>query len=96
MLPIILAIEDVKFPLGEIYVTANAYHTLDPRDVHAALARHATGDWGDLPAEDAELNAYSLEHGGRLFSAYGEKGKRFWVITECDRSVTTVLMPEDY
>jgi hypothetical protein len=85
-----------KFPLGKMVITANAHHRLDPTDVTEGLRRHASADWGDLPPEDAELNEIGLKEGGRLFSAYGTGEKRFWIITEWDRSVTTVLMPEDY
>ena len=60
------------------------------------LSRHASGDWGDLPPEDIELNEFGLKHGERLFSAYKQGETRFWIITERDRSVTTVLLPLDY
>jgi len=62
-----------------------------------ALCRHATGNWGVLCEEDVRENELSLEKGFRLFSAYhAEDGTKFYVITEADRSVTTVLLPEDY
>jgi hypothetical protein len=89
-------IEKPKFPLGEVVITANAAQHLDAIAVHEALRRHATGDWGDVPAEDACENELSLKQGFRLLSAYGTGERRFWIITEADRSVTTVLMPEDY
>jgi hypothetical protein len=60
------------------------------------LARHVRGDWGDLCPEDIQANETALLEGGRRFSAYGEGASRFLIITECDRSVTTVLLPEDY
>ena len=96
MATIVIAIARPKFPLGDTVITANARETLDPADVQQGLSRHASGDWGNIPPEDAELNEFGLKHGERLFSAYGEGEGRFWVITERDRSVTTVLMPQDY
>jgi hypothetical protein len=106
MSTIVIALKHLKFPLGQIVITANAEATLDPDDVQEALSRHASGDWGDIPPEDAEQNAFGLSQGERLFSAYGKDerlfsayGKdesRFWIITERDRSVTTVLLPLDY
>ena len=81
---------------GKMVITANAHQRLDPTDVNEGLRRHASADWGELPPEDAELNELGLKEGGRLFSAYGTGEKRFWIITEWDRSVTTILMPEDY
>ena len=61
------------------------------------LARHQTGDWGDLCDEDKQENELSVENGFRIFSAYELKtGVKVWVITEWDRSVTTILLPEEY
>lgn len=86
-----------KFPLGEIVITANAHQTIPPHEVVRALTRHAAGDWGRLDDEDRQQNEFSLENGYRLFSAYeAEDGSKFWIITEADRSVTTVLLPLDY
>jgi hypothetical protein len=92
----IIALSEWKFPLGVIVTTANAEATLDPADVQEGLSRHAVGDWGELCPEDRGENERSLEHAGRLMSVYRSGGKRFWIITEWDRSVTTVLMPLDY
>ena len=91
-----LVILATKFPLGKIVMTANASGRLDAVAVNEALRRHASGDWGDLCPDDAEQNEFGLKHGERLFSVYGVGENRFWIITERDRSVTTVLMPEDY
>jgi len=85
------------FSLGQTVITANALDQLHPEDVTASLARHARRDWGDLCAEDVEENELSLREGFRLLSAYCDRnGTKFWIITEADRSVTTVLLPEDY
>ncbi len=89
--------KNVTFPLGQTVITTNALGTLNPVDVQAALARHASGDWGDLAPEDRDENELSLREGFRLFSAYRDRNQtRFYVITEADRSATTVLLPEDY
>ena len=91
-----IALNTLKFPLGRVVITANAETTLDPADVQRGLARHASGDWGEVCPEDAQLNDDGLEQGDRLLSVYRSRDQRFWIITEWDRSVTTVLMPEDY
>ena len=85
-----------RFPLGQLAITANASLRLATEQVLTALRRHACGDWGDLCPEDTLANDAALLEGGRLFSAYGQGKDRFWVITEADYSVTTVLLPEDY
>ena len=85
------------FSLGQTVITANALDQLHPEDVIASLARHARHDWGDLCPEDVEENELSLRQGFRILSAYCDRqGTKFWIITEADRSVTTVLLPEDY
>jgi hypothetical protein len=86
----------VCFPLGEVAITANAGLRLKTEEVLTALKRHTSCDWGDLCPEDALANDDAMTTGGRLFSAYGHGACRFWVITEADRSVTTVLLPDDY
>lgn len=84
------------FSLGAIVATFGAQAI--PRDeVGAALARHAAGDWGDVCEDDRQANETALQNGTRLLSVYRARaGTRFWVITEADRSVTTVLLPEEY
>jgi hypothetical protein len=96
MIKVIFTLKSTKFPLGQMVITTNAADRLDGVAIHEGLRRHASGDWGDVPPEDARQNEFGLKHGERLLSAYGEGGNRFWIITERDRSVTTVLMPEDY
>jgi hypothetical protein len=86
-----------KFPLGQVVITANATEMLNQRDVDDGLSRHRTGDWGNVCAADARENELSLRDGLRLFSVYhAGDGTKFWIITEADRSVTTILLPEDY
>jgi hypothetical protein len=61
------------------------------------LARHARGDWGDVDVEDWKANDAAVRDGDRILSAYKTlKGETLWVITEADRSVTTILLPEEY
>jgi hypothetical protein len=86
----------IRFSLGQVAITANASLRLTTEEVLTGLRRHASGDWGDLCPEDRLANDDALEHGGRLLSAYGEGQHRFWIITEADHSVTTVLLPDDY
>ena len=87
---------EIHFSLGEVLITANASLRLTTEEVLSALHRHAAGDWGDLCPEDTLANHDALYQGGRLLSAFGQGNHRFWIITESDRSATTVLLPEDY
>ncbi len=87
----------LKFPLGQTVITRTALERLSQADMAGALARHAAGDWGEVDPEDREENELSLREGYRLLSVYrSASGETFWIITEADRSVTTILMPEDY
>ena len=93
----ILATRGPKFSLGQMYITPQAATVVPPDDVLQAIARHAAGDWGTLDEHDRRENERALLHGGRLVSVYQtSSGQKFWVITECDRQTTTVLLPEDY
>lgn len=86
-----------RFPLGQLVITTNAASRLSDDDVKAAIRRHAGGDWGDVGEEDWQENDRSLAEGYRILSAYvAQDSTRFWIITEADRSATTVLLPEDY
>ena len=71
---------------------------LDPLGIRipGLIKRHVTGDWGELGAEDAKLNDLAVNDGTRIFSAYQMRGEKVWVITEADRSATTVLLPSEY
>lgn len=86
-----------KFALGRIVATRNALDRLAREEIEEALARHHRGDWGELDDEDRAANDAALRDGSRILSAYtAGKGEKVWVITEADRSATTVLLPEDY
>ena len=85
-----------RFPLGRVLITPNALNTLDTNDVQLTLHRHQSGDWGEVCLEDRAENEFSLTRGLRLLSVYRSEGTKFWIITEADRSATTVLLPEDY
>jgi hypothetical protein len=89
---------EARFPLGFIAATPGVELTLSSADIAHALARHATGDWGEVCPEDWMANDDALETGGRLLSVYRARrsGGRFYVITEADRSATTLLKPEEY
>ncbi len=85
------------FELGQVVATPGALETLPPEDVMTALARHAAGDWGEVEKADWAENERSLREGFWLMSVYRDRNDvKFWVITEADRSATTVLLPEEY
>lgn len=88
-----------KFPLGQIVATPGALEALNEagQGVLEFLIRHATGDWGDIDREDAAENQLALTEGFRILSVYRTRNSvKFWVITEADRSVTTLLLPSEY
>jgi hypothetical protein len=87
------------FPLGHIVATPGVLAALEraKQPPTCFLARHAIGDWGEPEATDVAENEYSLIHGFRLLSVYQtEAGERPWIITEADRTATTLLLPEEY
>lgn len=87
----------ILVPMGIIVVTPNAMANVNSDEIQRALQRHVIGDWGELDAEDKKANDLALQTGERLLSAYHTvNGTKFWIITERDRSVTTILLPEDY
>ena len=94
-MPVIIATR-TAFPLGQIVATSNALTILTPQEIREGLERHAKGDWGDVSSDSIEQNNEALGNGDRVMSVFGNGRKRFWIITEADRSVTTILMPEDY
>jgi hypothetical protein len=88
-----------RFPLGQIVATPGALAALQETgdSPGALLKRHVTADWGDVDEHDQQENEFSVEHGFRLLSAYTlSNGARIWIITEADRSATTLLLPSEY
>ena len=86
-----------KFALGRLVATPNALAQVPSDQILTALARHVCGDWGDVCPEDWQANEQAINGGFRLLSVYHtDSGTKFWIITEADRSVTTILMLEDY
>ncbi|CAJ7708417.1 plasmid related protein [Burkholderia pseudomallei] len=89
-----------RFPMGRPVITPAAQAALDAAGMEGVLllARHIHGDWGDLSAEDLASNELALLTGKRLLSSYGlpDKRTKVWIVTEADRSVTTILLPEEY
>jgi hypothetical protein len=90
-------LDSTKFTVTPIYTTRGAMDTLCGEDVTDALRRHFAGDWGDVCEEDRRANELALAFGQRLLSSYRDRnGNRFWIVTEQDRSATTVLLPDEY
>ena len=85
-------------PLGRVVATPGTLKLLtEAREHHFNyLARHATGDWGVLCAFARRQNEIALREGYRVLSSYDVPAGRVWVITEADRSITTILLPEEY
>ncbi len=89
----------MRFELGQVVATLGALELLVRygRTPAEYLDRHLSGDWGDLDAHDKRENEWALRTGARIFSAYAVSPlNTLWVITEADRSSTTLLLPEDY
>ena len=87
-----------RFPLGQLMITPGALAALkrSKQTPLPFLYRHVSGDWGDLDAEDKEANDFAVVQGRRILSTYTlNVGVKIWCITEADRSVTTILLPEE-
>jgi hypothetical protein len=84
--------------LGKVMATPGALRLLMEAGGHPfdLLARHATGDWGELCAFDRRQNRIALSEGNRVLSSCPVGQERVWIVTEADRSVTTILLPEEY
>ena len=89
----------MRFTLGQVMATPGALSALEKAEQLPAefLDRHVNGDWGRVPDEDKQENEFSVEHGFRIVSAYTTStGEKIWIITEADRSYTTILLPSEY
>lgn len=86
------------FSLGQTVATPGALVVLNGLGISPSslLDRHQGGDWGEMDAEDKAANDEALTYADRIFSAYQFDTVKFWVITEADRSATTILLPEEY
>ena len=87
------------FPLGSLYFTPGAIAAFEESsgDFTEFLHRHMTGDWSEMSLPDQEENRLAIQNGNRVFSAYHlPSGRKIWIITEADRSATTILLPEEY
>jgi hypothetical protein len=87
------------FALGQVVATPGALHVMTELDIVPLdlIHRHVTGDWGDLGAEDQQQNRLSIRSGMRIFSSYKiSAAMKIWIITEADRSSTTLLLPDEY
>ena len=82
-----------RFSLGKLVITPGAKEALSDEDIIFAISRHLRGVLGK---QDSQLNEDALENGGRLFSAYEYHNAKVWIITEADRSTTTVRLPDEY
>ena len=88
----------VTFHLGRVVATPGALKMLVEagEDPLSLLSRHCSGDWGEIDVHDRRENERSIKNGWRVLSAYPVGEKKVWIITEADRSVTTLLLPEEY
>ena len=89
----------VKFPLGQVVVTPGALQALEEAGQSPVdfLRRHVVGDWGELGEEDQAENELSVVRGFCILSSYTlSTGEKLWIITEADRSATTLLLPSEY
>lgn len=86
------------FALGQIVATPTVLEHLEKHGINASdyLNRHVRGDWGDVPKADAAENDFALTRHLRLLSSYTVAKERIWILTEADRSVTTMLFPSEY
>jgi len=87
------------FPAGRLVATPGALALLEQTNKSPLeyVSRHLRGDWGDLDQQDKAENELSLKYGFRLLSSYHvTAAEKIWIITEADRSVTTLLLPEEY
>ena len=88
----------ILFPLGRVVATPGALELMDRMTANGfqLLQRHQTGDWGNVPADDAIENDFSVVYGNRILSSYTIGTEHLWIITEADRSSTTLLLPDEY
>lgn len=94
---IVLITEKPLFPVGRVVMTLSATDTVSEPMAVLLLARHMSGDYGDICSEDVDLNNANIKHGGRVLSSYKlTDAESVWIITEDGFSVTTILLPSEY
>lgn len=87
----------IKVDVGRVFATPQALTTIHEDDIFDSFIRHISGDWGEVDEQDQKANELALLHSSRILSVYTDRhGVRFWIITEADRSATTILLPSDY
>ena len=90
----------MTLPLGRVYGTFGAviaFAESPNEDFNSYISRHANGDWGEVSAHDRQANEHAVKHGLRVLSSYRLRtGERIWIVTEGDRSTTTILLPSEY
>ena len=89
----------LKIAIGQTFMTSGVREAFEESNQTANefLARHQIGDWGLVCADDRQENDLSVKEGFRILSAYKtSKGEKLWIITEANRSSTTILLPEEY
>lgn len=92
-----MIVHNSKFRVGQVVITQGAATEVCSDEVFRGLVRHMSEDWGELDEFDWKQNDEALEYGGRILSRYvSGDGVIFWIITEYDRSLTTILLPAEY
>ena len=86
----------IHFQPGTVVATVGATMVATPEQLAALVRRHLSGDWGDVDAGDAKANENAVKWGERVLSSYKIGDEKLWVLTEADRSATTVLTPGEY
>lgn len=84
------------FTLGKLVATSAVAEIFAPQVLFALIARYRSGDWGNLCEEDKRANELAIQHGGRIVASYLLEDEKLYVITEADRSVTTILFAYEY
>ena len=88
--------DEIKFRPGTVVASVGATMVATEEQIRALVKRHLAGDWGTVCDDDKKANEWALKVGERILSAYDVNGEKLWVITEHDRSATTVLTPGEY
>jgi hypothetical protein len=99
--PISFKSKNMKINIGQLVASREVHHQMSKcalfsQFVNSSLSRHLSGDWGDCCSEDKQANERALNGSDRLFSVYINEDEKIWIITEWDRSVTTILFPHEY